>query len=348
MGDGLYQSVIVWFFSYLLFEPANFVTSNGLDADDNKRIGVYVASIAVVVANVYVLLNTYRWDWLMLLICLVSVLFIWFWTGIYSSFTSSFTFYGSANQVYGQLTFWSLLLVTTVMSLLPRFIGKAYQKMFKPREVDIIREQMRLGLFDHLLHDQKSDPSAPAVKTSRTSSTSNEFKSGGPHDQECIQGTEGRTVSKHHYTTSNNQDTESTRPMYPPSVAPTNYTHTTRTQRSTNGSDGTDYSGHAIASEHQQNYRKTSFERDRPAARPSFDRGRQSVDRPRPSFDRARQSMDRIRPSFEASSDFTSAAGLMRMESSYSQSSQTPTKSSSRLRMAWGKKASPSERPSAE
>lgn len=276
MFDGIYQSLICFYMAYLLFIPATFVTSNGLDLADRERMGVYVACATVVVVNLYILLNTYRWDWLMLLLVTVSVLLIWFWTGVYTVGTSaSIEFYKAAPQVYGQLSFWTLSLLLVVMCLLPRFTAKAFQKLFMPRDVDIIRERVRQGYYRDL---DNVDPSvAPIGKT----------PSEGSSD---LSNPEQGTLKARLPV-----DDDDRRPIYPPSVA---QTATTANPRSQNGSDGTDYTGH-----------RASFEAP---VRPS-------CDRPRPSFDRMRQSMDRIRPSFEASSDFTSAALLTRMESSHSQ-----------------------------
>src|SRR5438552_958625 len=130
MLDSIYQSLICFYMTYLLFAPAEFVTENGLNVDDRVRMGVYVACAAVVVVNAYILLNTYRWDWLMLLIVSISALLVWFWTGVYSSFTVADQFYKAAPQVYGQLTFWAVSLLTVIISLLPRFVCKAFQKIY--------------------------------------------------------------------------------------------------------------------------------------------------------------------------------------------------------------------------
>lgn len=280
MADGIYQSLICFFMPYLLFAPATFVTDDGRNINDNKRIGIYVACTAIAVVNTYILMNTYRWDWLMLLLVAISILLIFFWTGVYTSFAASLQFYKAASQVYGQLTFWALLLIAVAICLLPRFSVKAFQKVFMPLDVDIIREQVRLGKFKYL---DKYEAYVPPGKLPSASSSdySQPTKSGRAH--------------------SGAQDDDE-RPIYPPSVAATGTTHNPRSQ---NGSDGTDYTGH-----------KKSLEL--PAAKHSFDLPRPSFDRLRPSFDRMRESLDRIRPSYEASNDFTSAALLTRMESSHS------------------------------
>lgn len=253
MFDGLYQSLIGFFMGYLLFAPANFVTSNGLGLNDRPRMGVYIACAIIVVANVYILMNSYRWDWLLLLLVTISVLLIWFWTGVYTSFSSVGDFYNAATEVYGQLTFWALTLLTISACLLPRFAAKAAQKMYLPRDVDIIREQVRLGKFDYLDQDPKK---VPAGKIS--SATSSEVS-------EPAKSTKKGSAAM----------SEDERPIYPPSIAATG---TTRNPRSQNGSDGTDYTGH-----------KSSFERP---TRPSFDRPRPSYDRMRESMDRIRPSFE--------------------------------------------------------
>ena len=253
MGDGIYQSLICFFGPYLLFKAANFVTSEGLSVNDNKRIGVYFANAAIVVINVYILLNTYRWDWLMLLLVAISFLLIWFWTGIYTAFTSSSQFYKAAPEVYGQLTFWALTLITVIICLLPRFCVKTFQKIYLPLDVDIIREQVRQGKFKYL--DQYEGSVPPAKITSTSSSELSQPLKGA---------SERRTLF---------DDEE--RPIYPPSVAPTGTTHNPRSQ---NGSDGTDYTRHKTSLEQPI---RPSF--DRP--RPSFDRLRSSMDQVRPSYE---------------------------------------------------------------
>ncbi|KAK5131718.1 hypothetical protein LTR08_000607 [Meristemomyces frigidus] len=311
MIDGLYQSIICFFFTYLVFAPATFNTENGRVVSDYKRMGVYIAIPAVTVVNVYLLLNTYRWDWFMLLITSISILLVWLWTGVYTAFTAGFTFYDAAPQVLGALSFWATFMLTVILCLLPRFAAKAFQKIYMPRDVDIVREQIRQGRFDYLKH---VDPAKISTATAeRADSISSSDASGKPTGDMKKKGGHNSALS------------EDMRPMYPPSVAPTATTHNARSQ---NGSDGTDYTGH-----------RSSLDRQFPPAYKQHDGGnssyhnpatptitlgddpeerRISVDRPRPSFDRLRSSMDRTRPSFEASRDFTSAAYLARVESSQS------------------------------
>ncbi|KAM0439717.1 hypothetical protein ACHAPT_000811 [Fusarium lateritium] len=281
MIDGVYQSVMIFFIPYLLFEPGIVVTGNGLGVEDRLRFGAYAAHPAVITINMYILINTYRWDWLMVLIVVISDVFIFFWTGVYTSFTSSDFFYGTAAQCYQEASFWAVFFLVPVICLFPRFAIKALQKVYWPYDVDIIREQERMGKFAYLTEKEESnDPLTADTKSDKSKSSKSSRKS--------------RKAAKHMTYGSVDEDL---RPIYPPSTATRT---TTYNQHSQNGSDSTNYTGPRMSMDVPMQ------------ARPS-------IDRARPSYDRVRASMDRVRPSFEASSDFTSAARLSRIESSQSQ-----------------------------
>jgi phospholipid-translocating ATPase len=279
MADGLYQSIICFFMPYLLFSPANFATGDGRNINDRARIGVLVASCAVLSSNLYIMMNTYRWDWFTSLINVISSLLIFLWTGIYTSFTSSGQFYHSAAEVYGALSYWVVLLLTILISLLPRFTYNSVQKVFFPLDVDIIREQVTQGKFKYLDALDNMPTLPPKVPTSETAVLSE----GSATSSEIVKPVQPAMK----------QDTavpDDERPFYAPSMAPTANTHNPRSQ---NGSNGT-------------NYTASLDQYPRP----------QSVDYVRRSHDRTRHSFERGRPSFEQSNDFTSAAMLSRMESS--------------------------------
>ena len=255
MADGLYQSVICFFMPYMLFQPANFTTDNGRNINDRSRIGVLVASCAVIASNVYIMLNTYRWDWFTCLINGISCLLIFFWTGVYSSFTSSGQFYNSAAEVYGAFSFWIVLLVTIMICLLPRFTYNAFQKVFFPRDVDIIREQVTQGKFRHLEDPEDYKTGEMVTVSSDGSATSSELAKPIPFTMKQDPGL---------------PDDE--RPFYPPTAVHTNG-HNPRSQ---NGSNGT-------------NYTASLDQYPRPQ---SVDYGRRSNERTRHSFERVRQSFE--------------------------------------------------------
>jgi phospholipid-translocating ATPase len=259
MFDGMYQSLIVFFMVYLLFAPGTFVTSGGQDVSDRNRVGVYVACGAIIVANAYILLNSYRWDWLMLLLVSISILLVFFWTGVWAASPSMADyFYEAASQVFAQPSFWAVTFLIVVLCLLPRFTIKAVQKVYFPYDVDIIREQVRQGKFNYL-----SDGDGSIIPKSQSSSAASSAIA---------------KPSKHNLSYLEDDQ----RPIYPPSVAPTATTHNARSQ---NGSDGTDYTRHRMSMEPPLEHpNRQSADR----SRPSFDRMRASMDRIRPSFEASR------------------------------------------------------------
>lgn len=226
MFDGFYQSLMAFYMPYLLYSDANFQRPDGLGIDDRPRMGVVIGTCAVLASNLYILLNTYRWDWLTVVINAFSNLLIFFWTGVYSSFTSSGQFFHAASEVYSSLTCWTVLLVTVIVCLLPRFVVKCVQKVFFPRDVDIIREQAALGKFKYLNQYEAYVP--PQVGQGAGSATGS--------DVSAVSSDMVKPIAPQ--VTRDPAVPEEERPIYPPSIAPTATTHNPRSQ---NGSNGTDY-----------------------------------------------------------------------------------------------------------
>ena len=280
MIDGLYQSLIVFFMPYLLFAPATFNDEGGHNVNDNRQIGVYIANAAIIVINSYILMNTYRWDWLTVLITVISILLIFAWTGIYTAFTASFQFYKAGAEVFGTLTFWALTLLTVIICLLPRFTAKAFQKMFMPRLVDLVRDEVRQGKYDYLDNQDAEEMLNPPPKQAMSDSSMNSSLQNSKSPESAKPGVD-RPVSG-----------GIDRPL---SGDPF---------RSTQGSDEYTTGDHRGAENRISN---------------PFTLPRSSEERPRPSYDRLRQSTGeygKMRPSFEESRDFTSANHLMRIVSS--------------------------------
>lgn len=253
MLDGIYQSVMCFFIPYLTMINTTSISGNGLDVMDRLRLGCYIAHPAVLTINLYILINTYRWDWLMLLVVVISDLFILFWTGIYTSTTYSGVFYGAAAQIYSEASFWAVFFITPVIAILPRYAIKAMQKVYYPYDVDIIREQMTLGHFKYL--DDDTTTAEPAMTGSSQSSDASQGKR---HQQHA------------------SVDEDDRRPIYPPTVHST----ATHNDRSQNGSDGTNYTRHSPSLEINV---RASLDR----VRPSYDRMRASMDRVRPSYEQS-------------------------------------------------------------
>lgn len=146
MFDGLYQSVISFFFPYLMYY-VSFQNQEGLAVDHRFWVGVLVCAISVTACNIYVLLQQYRWDWLTLLINALSTLVVFFWVGVWSASSTVGEFYKANTYLLGTLGFWPCFLVSVVICVLPRFSHDFLLRNFHPSDVDIIREQVRAGEF---------------------------------------------------------------------------------------------------------------------------------------------------------------------------------------------------------
>ena len=261
MLDGVYQSAICFFMGYLLVAPATPLAESGQGIEDRERWGVFIACPTIAVVNLYILMNTYRWDWLMVLVTAITILLIWTWTGIYSQFTVSYAFYKSASEVFGTLNFWAICLLIITICLLPRFCIKFLQKTYRPLDVDIIREQVKQGKFDYLDQFEAYIPPKATVSASPSESAKPPAYATEPNKRPP-------------------SIPDSQKPIYPPSEAPTG---TTRNPTSQNGSDGTDQTRHSLDVAPPP-HRRPSLER----VRSSFERSRQSMDRLRPSFEGSR------------------------------------------------------------
>ncbi|KAK6462940.1 phospholipid transporting ATPase [Scheffersomyces coipomensis] len=158
MGDATYQSIISFFFPYLMYYQG-FPSSNGLPIDHRYWIGIVVTCIACISCNLYILLHQYRWDWLSSLIIAISILVIYVWTGLWTTTTYSQEFYKAAPQMFGTLSFWVCTFIGVVTCLLPRFVYDFLKRVYWPKDVDIIRECVQRGDFD--AYPENYDPTDP-------------------------------------------------------------------------------------------------------------------------------------------------------------------------------------------
>jgi phospholipid-translocating ATPase len=217
MFDGLYQSAVCFFLPYFLYWKGGFVTNSGLDLNSTSEIGVFVACGTITVVNVYILMNQQHWDWLFLLIVALSVLSVWFWTGIYSQFQATPTFYKIAAHVFGTLPFWAVTFLMIAICLLPRFTVKVIQKFYYPHDSDIIREQVRLHMFDDPpVAGEQSHADSSVLSPRRLKGFLSSISSGSGKSGKSGKLGKSRSPSPAKFMQQYVNDDE--RPIYPPSV----------------------------------------------------------------------------------------------------------------------------------
>ncbi|RLV95122.1 Phospholipid-transporting ATPase DNF1 [Spathaspora sp. JA1] len=156
--DGIYQSAISFFFPYLVY-MVGFAGMNGKPVDHRFWMGVVVTCIACISCNLYILFHQFRWDWLSSLIVGISILIIFIWTGLWTVNIYSGEFFKAAPQIFGTPAFWPTVFIGILCCLIPRFFYDFVQKIFWPRDIDIIRECVQRGDFDPYPFDY--DPTDP-------------------------------------------------------------------------------------------------------------------------------------------------------------------------------------------
>ncbi|ODV87328.1 hypothetical protein CANARDRAFT_195218 [[Candida] arabinofermentans NRRL YB-2248] len=164
MVDGFYQSLISFFYPYFMYYKNGVVTFNGLPLEHRYFMGAIVASISIVSCDIYILMHQYRWDWLSVLVCSLSILVLFAWTGVWSSSTYSGEFYKAAVALYGTPAFWACFFVGFLVCILPRFCYDFLQKLYYPKDIDIIRECVAKGDFSQYPDDyDPTDPDKAAI-----------------------------------------------------------------------------------------------------------------------------------------------------------------------------------------
>ncbi|EEB06682.1 phospholipid-transporting ATPase [Schizosaccharomyces japonicus yFS275] len=141
MVDGFYQSAVCFFLTYLSFRTGRPVSTTGRNADSIEDMGVFISSPTIFVINTFIMMIQYSWNVVTVGTWFLSLSIFVFWTTVYSASVGSNAFYHSAERAGGTLTFWVGTLLTVVCCLLPRFCAISYQRLFKPLDVDILREQ---------------------------------------------------------------------------------------------------------------------------------------------------------------------------------------------------------------
>lgn len=167
--NGFYQSLICFYLPYFLFYKGTFVTLTGINLNGIEDIGVFIAAPAIMVVNISILMNQQQWDWLFMLIWIMSASLFWLWTGIYSQFTVTPEFYKIAEHVFNTPSFWIVFFLTIVVSIFPQFTIKSIQRIFYPNDIDIIREQRHLGIFE--IKKDATDPEKVSLNSSQHTKT---------------------------------------------------------------------------------------------------------------------------------------------------------------------------------
>lgn len=175
MLDGVIQSVPLYF----LITYAYFTTTARSDGYD---IALYEYSTTMVFASVTVAclyngLNTNVWTAWVFVAVFIGIVLLWLFTVVYNSISPGWFVtgvYGNNHFLFRSAYFWLCLLLTVAISLLPRYLYRAWQLGYAPGDLEILR------------YIRKKHPELDIAKACRL----------GPHDQHSRTSSRLRSSSR--------------------------------------------------------------------------------------------------------------------------------------------------------
>lgn len=182
MGDGLYQSAILFFIPWLCYGAGHSWASNAKDTNSLYDIGSTIAVAGVFTANLYVGINTRYWTVITWIVYVGSTLLVYIWIPIYSAL-AAFPFYGESEVIYGTFNFWFIVFFTVFVCVGPRWLVVTFRNSYMPRDKDIVREAWVAGdLKRELGLKKRRQIKAERKARSRQASTSGSLHGDERHD----------------------------------------------------------------------------------------------------------------------------------------------------------------------
>ncbi|KAI0958077.1 hypothetical protein AcW1_006256 [Taiwanofungus camphoratus] len=178
MFDGLVQSTLIFFLVFYAYETISS-RSDGY-AVYQYEFATTMAVSAVTAANLFNGLNTVVWTGWVFFAVALGIVLVWGYTAVYSTIKPgwfSTPIYGNNTYLWPSPYFWFCIFLTVVLSLLPRFVAKAYKLAFNPSDIDRVRwrykiepdhdfSQDRSGRLKELKRSPTRDGLAGAVRPS--------------------------------------------------------------------------------------------------------------------------------------------------------------------------------------
>lgn len=157
MIDGIYQSVVCFFWPWLIFRKGIFASHNGLALSDRFSMGNFSAVASIFSSNTYILMRQKRWDIITIGLNVLSNALTVAWIGGYSSNTFSFNYYFTGINCFRSASFWTSVFLTLVCCLLPRFVYDIFKVNFFPNDVDIVRRQLGVSMIENRAKHEPRD-----------------------------------------------------------------------------------------------------------------------------------------------------------------------------------------------
>ncbi|EJD02206.1 phospholipid-translocating P-type ATPase [Fomitiporia mediterranea MF3/22] len=140
MFDAVLQSAIIFFLiTYSYFMPT--ARPDGFDVAQYEFATTMVLS-AVMVANMYNGLNTAAWTGWVFFALFIGIVLVWAYTAIYSIISPGWFYvpvYGNDHYLFHSAIFWLSIPLVFFLSLVPRYLARAYRFNINPTEIDKLR-----------------------------------------------------------------------------------------------------------------------------------------------------------------------------------------------------------------
>ncbi|THH12000.1 hypothetical protein EW145_g295 [Phellinidium pouzarii] len=140
MFDAVYQSTIIFFITnYSYFSPT--ARPDGYDVAQYEFSTAMVLA-AVICANLFNGMNTAAWTGWVFFAVSIGIVLIWAYTAIYSIIAPGLLYvpvFGNDHYLFHSAIFWLVLPLTICLSLLPRYVMKAYAFNFDATDIDKLR-----------------------------------------------------------------------------------------------------------------------------------------------------------------------------------------------------------------
>lgn len=174
--QGIYQSAIIYFFICYAYITTT-ARKDGYNVGQFEMSTVMAISAAMV-ANAFTGFNIHSWTGWVVFGILFGPVLIWIYTAIYSIIPpSSFATnaYGNDTYLFPAAYFWFGLIFTFILALLPRYLSRAWEELYRPTDVDIMNQVKRyrsdidivtdptLGGRPKAIHQKEAAPGHQAV-----------------------------------------------------------------------------------------------------------------------------------------------------------------------------------------
>ncbi|CAG8458896.1 8422_t:CDS:2 [Cetraspora pellucida] len=140
MLEGIYQSLVCFFVPYFAYGLGS-VNISGRQPD-YLELGTEMAAACITVANLFNGFNFQCWTVFHFISVFGSIGLIYIYIAIYSLVPDmqDSGIYGFNHIVYHSAVFWFCILLSIIVSILPRFLWKYWQRNYLPTDADIVKE----------------------------------------------------------------------------------------------------------------------------------------------------------------------------------------------------------------